>query len=159
MTDEQSAKRAHARVYLDGQKEPMAEHPLPARIQLDTAALADGPHTLTVRATDDNGQVSVLEIPFKVRNGPGLSVTGLAPNSTRHGVVELGINAFSADEPFEPQRAETRSSIPVWVWVMALGVVAWAAWYGASMWKVPENYANTPTYSVQGQTAPKPANP
>lgn len=151
MTDERSKphKRAHVQIYMDDDSVPIADETLPTRIKLNTYTLPDGAHRITVRATDVTGKVSVREIPFKVRNGPGLTVTGLAPNSIRHGIIELGVNAFSADEPFEPERAETRSSIPVWVWVMTLIIVAWAAWYGASMWEVPTQYAKTPTYAVQ----------
>lgn len=146
-------KRAHVQIYVDDNPVPIADQNLPTRIKLNTYTLPDGQHRVTVRATDVTGKVSVREIPFRVRNGPGLSVTGLAPNSIRHGIIELGVNAFSADEPFEPERAETHSSIPVWVWVMTLIIVAWAAWYGASMWQVPQQYANTPTYAV-GTTTP-----
>ncbi|HXR92237.1 MAG TPA: hypothetical protein VN750_18355, partial [Steroidobacteraceae bacterium] len=46
-----------------------------------------------------------------------------------------------------PRYAEARSSIPVWVWVMSLFVVAWAVWYAARMWDVPPAFANTPTYA------------
>ncbi|HSC31106.1 MAG TPA: hypothetical protein VLD17_05245 [Gemmatimonadaceae bacterium] len=139
---------ARVQIYLDGSEHPFSERDLPTAITLDTNTLADGPHRLTIRATDRTGKVSVREVPFKVRNGPGVTVTGLVPDAVCHGVIQLGVNAFSAEEPFEPQRAETHSSIPVWVWVMTLGIVAWAAWYGASMWRVPSQYATTPTYSA-----------
>ena len=150
MTDDRAAgpRRASVQIFLDGEAQPIAEHQLPTRITLDTTALADGAHRIRMRATDDTGRVSVLDIAFKVRNGPGVSVTGLVPNTVRRGVIEFGVNAFSADEPFEPERAETHSSIPVWVWVMTLAIVAWAAWYGASLWQVPAQYAATPTYAV-----------
>ncbi|MGH7626296.1 MAG: cytochrome C [Gemmatimonadaceae bacterium] len=150
MTDEDVVAPASAQVqvFLDGSDQPFVEQELPTSVTLDTSTLADGPHRLTVRATDRTGRVSVHEVPFKVRNGPGVTVTGLVPNTVRHGVIEFGVNAFSAEEPFEPQRAETHSSIPVWVWVMTLAIVAWAAWYGASMWRVPSKYATTPTYST-----------
>jgi hypothetical protein len=58
-------------------------------------------------------------------------------------------DAFSTDDPFDPRRAEARSSIPVWVWVMSLFVVAWAVWYAARMWDVLAEYAQTPTYATQ----------
>jgi len=56
------------------------------------------------------------------------------------------------------RNAEARSSIPVWVWVMSLFVVAWAVWYAARMWEVPEQYAQTPTYRSQASTRPSDAN-
>jgi hypothetical protein len=58
------------------------------------------------------------------------------------------VNAFGAEEPFEPHRAESPSPIPVWVWVLSLLVVAWTAWYVATVWNVPADYAKTPTYST-----------
>lgn len=162
MTDEplRERRRAQVQIYVDDNPVPIAEQPLPTRVRLNTYTLVDGNHRITVRVSDVTGKVSVREIPFKVDNGPGLAVTGLAPNSIRHGVIELGVNAFSADEPFEPERAETHSSIPVWVWVMTLIIVAWAAWYGARMWDVPQQFAKTPTYAAQSLTAAgNPADP
>ena len=50
--------------------------------------------------------------------------------------------AFSTDDPFDPRRAEARSSIPVWVWVLCLFVLAWTVWYAARMWNVPPQYAD-----------------
>jgi hypothetical protein len=51
--------------------------------------------------------------------------------------------------------AEARSSIPVWVWVMCLFVVAWAVWYAARMWNVPQGYADTPTYRTEAARSAK----
>ena len=150
MTDEplRERRRAQVQIYVDDNPVPIAEQPLPTRVRLNTYTLVDGNHRITVRVSDVTGKVSVREIPFKVDNGPGLAVTGLAPNSIRHGVIELGVNAFSADEPFEPERAETHSSIPVWVWVMLLVIVGWAGWYGQLMWHPPAQFAQSPTYHV-----------
>ena len=141
------------RIYLDDRPEPLVDQALPADVQFDTARLADGPHRLIVRARDASGREGYEEIPFNVHNGPGVVVSGLAPHTTRHGTVSLTVDAFSSDDPFDPRYAEARSSIPVWVWVMALFVVAWAVWYAARMWEVPATYAKTPTFA----TAPAPA--
>jgi hypothetical protein len=56
------------------------------------------------------------------------------------------VNAFGAEEPFEPPRPESPSSISVWV--LSLLIVAWTAWYVATPWNVPADYAKTPTYST-----------
>ncbi|MEO7067729.1 MAG: hypothetical protein ABI114_12515 [Rhodanobacter sp.] len=69
-------------------------------------------------------------------------------------VVRLSRYAFSNDDPFDPRRAEARSAIPVWVWVMSLFVVAWAVWYGARMWDVPAPYAKTATYTHAAAAEP-----
>ncbi len=136
----------HVRVYLDNDPRPLIDHELPTSLTLDTRKIADGPHRLIVRAEDQSGAEGVEEIRFHVQNGPGILVSGLRPGSTRRGTLHLTVDAFSTDDPFDPRRAEARSSIPVWVWVMCLFVLAWAVFYAARMWEVPAQYANTPTY-------------
>jgi hypothetical protein len=140
-------EKPHVRVFLDGATIPIMDVELPANIALDTRTLEDGPHRLLIRAQGQDGREGVEEIPFHVHNGPGITVAGLQPHSTRRGTVRFSVDAFSPDDPFDPRRAEARSSIPVWVWVMCLFVVAWAVWYAARMWDVPAKYADTPTYS------------
>lgn len=149
--------KPHVRIYLDDNPQPVIDQELPTAFELDTRGLADGPHRLIVRAEGHQGNEGVEEIPFHVQNGPGILVSGLRPNSTRSGLVHLNVNAFSADDPFDPRRAEAHSSVPVWVWVMCLFVVAWAVWYGARMWEVPTQYADTPTYQNQPNAPVKPA--
>jgi hypothetical protein len=106
-----------------------------------------------VCAVGSNGREGHEEIRFNVQNGPGVVVAGLRPGSTRRGQVRLTVDAFSADDPFDPRHAEARSSIPIWVWVMSLFVVAWAVWYAARMWEVPPAFAHTPTYASTPQPA------
>jgi hypothetical protein len=144
--DRAAAGKPHVRVYLDGDPRPMMDRELPADITLDTRCLEDGAHRLVIRAEGQNGCEGVEEIPFVVHNGPGITVSGLRSNSVRRGKVRFSVDAFSADDPFDPRRAEARSQIPVWVWVMCLFVVAWAVWYAARMWDVPAPYSSTPTY-------------
>ena len=141
--------KPRVRVYLDGRPEPIIDQELPTDVSLDTRTLEDGPHRLTIRAQGQSGRDGVEEIPFQVQNGPGIVVSGLQPNSIRRGRVHFTVDAFSTDDPFDPRRAEARSSIPVWVWVMLLFIVAWAVWYAARMWDVPPEYAQTPTYWTQ----------
>jgi hypothetical protein len=137
----------HVRIYLDDNPQPIIDRELPANIELDTLSLTDGAHRLVIRAADQNGREGVEEIPFVVQNGPGISISGLRPHSIRSGTVGFTVDAFSTEEPFDPRRAEARSAIPVWVWVMSLFVVAWAVWYAARMWDVPPSYLNSPTFS------------
>jgi hypothetical protein len=146
--------KPHVRVYLDGNPKPIIDRELPTNLTLDTRTLDDGPHRLVVRAEDHSGMEGVEEIPFHVQNGPGIHVAGLRPHSTRRGEIHLTVDAFSSDDPFDPRRAEARSSIPVWVWVLCLFVVAWAVWYAARMWDVPAQFAKTPTYSTEAGGAP-----
>ena len=44
--------------------------------------------------------------------GRASSFRACGPNSTRRGTVRFTVDAFSADDPFDPRRAEARSSIP-----------------------------------------------
>lgn len=141
--------KPHVRIYLDDQSEPVLDRELPTAFELDTRTLVDGPHRLIIRAEGHRGTEGVEEVPFQVQNGPGILVSGLRPNSTRSGTVRLTVDAFSTDDPFDPRRAEARSSVPVWVWVLSLFVVAWAVWYAARMWDVPVQYADTPTYQAR----------
>ncbi len=148
--------KPRVRVYIDDDSQPIIDHELPTALTLDTRKLADGPHRLIVRAEGQNGAEGVEEIPFHVQNGPGILVSGLRPGSTRRGELNLRVDAFSTDDPFDPRRAEARSSIPAWVWVLSLFVVAWAVFYAARMWDVPAPYAQTPTYmhEATGESPP-----
>jgi hypothetical protein len=152
-------EKPRVRVYLDGDAQPIADQELPTEVSLDTTDLTDGPHRLTILAQGESGREGIEEIPFVVHNGPGIIVSGLRPHSIRRGKVRFTVDAFSADDPFDPRRAEARSSIPVWVWVMSLFVIAWAVWYAARMWDVPAEFAHSPTYGSQSpvdhQSLPK----
>jgi len=98
----------------------------------------------------------VREVPFRVRNGSGITVSGLRPNAMVYGQLKFSVNAFGSEEPFEPWRAESHAPVPTWVWVMCIFVIAWAAWYAASMWRVPPAFANTPTYAAEASvTSPQ----
>ena len=120
-------------VYLDDEDRPLATFDPPATFELDTTQLADGRHLVRVRAIDDDGSVGVEEIPFTVRNGPGIDVVGLSGDEAVRGRLPILVNAFSSGpgDTFEPRRAETPAPIPTWTWVLALAIVAWAMWYSA----------------------------
>ncbi len=137
------------RIYLDDKPEPIAEYAPPVAVNLDTRALADGRHYLRIEARSQNGRMGVREVPFLVRNGPGITVTGIHADAIVHGNLDFTVNAFGAEEPFEPRRAESPTPIPVWLWVVSLVIVAWSVWYVAVDWEPPAPYAQTPTY-VQG---------
>jgi hypothetical protein len=147
--------KPRVRVFLDDDPQPIIDRELPADVILDTHRMDDGPHRLTIRAQDQDGREGIEEIPFKVQNGPGLIVSGLNAHATRRGVVRFSVDAFSVNDVFEPRRAEARSLIPVWVWVLSLFVVAWAVWYAARMWDVPAEFSQTPTYRGQAATPAK----
>lgn len=136
------------RVFLDDQAEPISEHVPPADVTIDTKALPDGEHRVRIVATDRTGATGVRHVPFLVRNGPGITISGLAEGATVHGAITFMVNAFGAEEPFEPHRAESRAPVPVWVWVLLLVVVAWAGWYMQTEWQPSQHYIATPTYAA-----------
>jgi hypothetical protein len=138
--------KPHVRVYLDNDPTPVIDHELPTQLSVDTRKLVDGPHRLIIRAEDQSGTEGVEEIPFHVQNGPGIMVGGLHPGATRRGVMHLTVDAFSAEDPFDPRRAEARREIPTWVWVLFLAVIAWIIYYAATMYVIPPQYRNTPTF-------------
>lgn len=139
------------RVYIDETTEPIATYRPPARVHIDTRALSDGEHVLRIEAADALGNVGVRRIPFIVANGPGITVTGLRAGSRVRGEISLDVNAFSAEEPFDPVRAESPGPIPVWTWVLIVIIGVWAMWYGLEYFPTPPSFAQTPTY------APNPA--
>lgn len=140
------------RLYLDDASEPFAVYRPPATIALDTTALEDGPHVLRIRARDALGAAGIREIPFVVQNGPGITVTGLRAGEHVSGQLELDVNAFGGNEPFDPIRAESSGPVPVWTWVISALIAAWAGWYGLTEFQQPPSLAaaNAPL----AQTAP-----
>lgn len=135
-------------LFLDEAAEPFATYRPPATVSLDTTTLADGSHTLFIVAEDTTGKVGRRSIPFIVQNGPGITVTGLRAGERVAGGITIDINAFGADEPFDPVRAESSGPIPVWTWVMSAIILGWAAWYGLEFFQTPAAFANTPTYEA-----------
>jgi mono/diheme cytochrome c family protein len=118
-------------IFIDDETVPRQTLEPPATLELDTEDLADGPHRLRVHAIEESGTVGVEEIPFTVRNGPGIAVVGLSDGDTVRGRIPLLVNAFASrpGDAFEPTRAETPAPIPTWAWVLFLVVVAWGMWY------------------------------
>ncbi|MBC5828647.1 MAG: cytochrome c [Candidatus Eremiobacteraeota bacterium] len=148
-------------LFLDDATEPFATYRPPATLDIDTTTLADGAHTLRIQARDAIGVTGVRAIPFIVQNGPGITVTGLRANERVSGKFQLAVNAFSADEPFDPVRAESSGPIPVWTWVMSALIAAWAGWYGLTEFQQPVAFAQGNTGNAvaaanvpMGQNAP-----
>ena len=145
-------------IFIDDESVPRQTLEPPATLELDTEGLADGPHRLRVHAIDESGTVGVEEIPFTVRNGPGIAVVGLSDGDTVRGRVPLLVNAFASrpGDAFEPVRAETPAPIPTWAWVLFLVVVAWGMWYVATelrayqAWKVAAAPASTHASAAPG---------
>lgn len=124
-------------VFVDDELEPRASFEPPGELELNTSDLPDGRHVLRVRAAGDQGPAGIEEIPFTVRNGPGIAVVGLRKEEVVRGRIPILLNAYEnrADDVFEPGRAETPAPIPTWTWVLGLVVATWAMWYAASEYR------------------------
>ncbi len=119
------------KIYLDDQAEPFkVDHP-PMRFSFSTIHLPDGEHTLRIEASNGLAPPTLKKIPFQVRNGVAVTVSGLEPGQTIGGQVELIINAYAGNTEvdFEPRRAETPQPIPTWAWVLFLSIAAWTMFY------------------------------
>src|SRR5690554_2409977 len=125
-------------VFLDG-AEPIASYSPPLRFELDTTRLPDGPHTLRVEAYDSFGTKGVKVVPFTVRNGPGIVVSGLREDDVLEGTVPVLVNSFggAVESKWEPSRAETPSPAPTWAWVLVILLVAYGLYYGVQHWNPP----------------------
>ena len=144
-------------IFIDDEPAPRYTLVPPATLTLDTEGLVDGAHRLRVCAIEASGAVGVEEIPFTVRNGPGIAVVGLSGGETVRGTVPLVVNAYASrpGDVFEPVRAETPAPIPTWAWVLFLVVVAWGMWFVASELSA---YQASQVASVTA-TSPAPAAP
>lgn len=123
-------------VYLDDSPEPLLRRPPPASLQLDTRTLEDGRHVLRVLAWDSSGRKGVQMVPFSVRNGPAISVTGLAAGALVEGQLSLVLHAYGggSEEHWKPELAEVPAPVPTWAWVVAIAVTAWAMFYSVNYW-------------------------
>jgi len=140
-------------IFVDEEPAPRGAFEPPGQLELDTSSLTDGPHVLRVRASEGDGAAGNEEIPFVVRNGPGIAVVGLRKQEVVHGRVPILVNAYESrlGEVFAPGRAETPAPIPTWTWVLALVVFAWAMWYVAFEYR---SHAETLAAAAPGAAAP-----
>lgn len=124
-------------VYLDDSPDPLLRRPPPASLELDTRSLEDGEHALRVEAWDGSGRKGVQIVPFSVRNGPAISVTGLSAGAVVEGQLSLVLHAYAGgnEEHWKPELAEVPAPVPTWAWVIAIMVAAWAMFYAVSYWR------------------------
>lgn len=141
------------RLYLDDDKEPFKTARPPLRFQFSTLHLADGPHLLRVEAHNGLAGASIKEIPFHVRNGVAITVSGIAPQQEIAGQVGVIINAYAGNTEvdFEPSRAETPQPVPTWAWLIFLAIVAWTMFYVLNPASRPAAAASTGVSASLGQ--------
>jgi hypothetical protein len=117
-------------LYIDNESNPVAALQTPIVFNLDTTKLTDGSHTLKIVSKFDRRE-GVKVVNFTVRNGPIIHIEGLSDNETVSGTLPLMLNAYDTgrNQSFIIKGSENPRTIPVWVWVIALVFVAWAAFY------------------------------
>lgn len=118
-------------IFLDEDKHPFGEFMVPINFDLDTTKLVDGEHILKIVSKDPHGKEGILKIPFLVRNGPSISVEGIAENDTVDGVIPIMINAYGKGDQkqFLIEGSETPQSTPAWFWAIIIGFIGFAIYY------------------------------
>ncbi|WHT39289.1 cytochrome C [Myroides sp. mNGS23_01] len=118
-------------LFLDEEPQPIAVLETPITFALDTHKLIDGNHLLTLVSKDYTGKEGIRKIPFTVRNGPAIAVEGIKEDAVVDGVVDIMVNAYGKGDPktFLVTGSETPQSIPYWVWITIIVVVAWGIYY------------------------------
>jgi cytochrome c553 len=120
------------RVYVDDSVKPVAELPgSSGRVRLDTTLLPDGTHRLRFETVEGDRVTGRREIPFAVRNGPGIAVAGLSARDEVRGTLGLAVDATSAgiDADLDLPSLELHRGLPFWMGMLAVLVVALGALY------------------------------
>lgn len=118
-------------IFIDSDTAAVAELDAPANFDLDTRKLVDGPHTLRIVSKDPFGKEGIRIIPFEVRNGPAIEITGIKENAVLDDLVPIMINAYGKGDSanFLIEGSETPQGIPWWVWILIIGFVGWSMYY------------------------------
>ncbi|MDH6600733.1 hypothetical protein M2306_001427 [Myroides gitamensis] len=118
-------------LFMDEDTQPLAVLETPITFELDTHRLTDGVHVLKIVSQDYTGKEGIRTIPFTVKNGPSIEVEGIKEQAVVDGVVDIMINAYGKGDPktFLVTGSETPQSIPYWVWITIIVVIAWGIYY------------------------------
>lgn len=118
-------------IFIDDERQPIAEVQSPVSFELDTRKLTDGDHVLKIVSRDPTGKEGLRTIPFVVRNGPAIAVEGMKEHAIVDGVLPLMVNAYGKGDQksFLIEGSETPQSIPWWVWILIIGFAGWALFY------------------------------
>lgn len=125
------SEKSKVYIFIDDADTPVAAVYSPVMFDLDTEKLEDGPHKLRIVSRDPSGKEGIRIIPFEVRNGPAIEVTGIKENAIVDGEVPIMINAYGKGNlvNFLIEGSETPQGIPWWVWILIIGFVGWAMYY------------------------------
>ncbi len=118
-------------LFLDENPVPFAAYAPPIKLDIDTTRLTDGQHSLKIVARSSDGREGVQHICFTVRNGPAISVIGIAEGDTVSDVIPLTVNAYGSEQTdsFVVVASETPKAIPSWVWALVIAFLGWGAYY------------------------------
>jgi len=138
-----SKQRDIIKVFIDGEKKPIAEVEAPSKILFDTTKLVDGKHTLKLVARSSSDKEGIKLIPFEVRNGPDISVIGLQADDVVSEQLPITINAYGSERKdiFLITGSENPKGIPSWIWVVLLLFIGWAIHYLYLYW-TSDNYTS-----------------
>lgn len=122
------------RVYLDDVTTPFQELANGEKFNFDTTEVPDGRHTLRLETVEDGRVTGVREVPFVVRNGPGIAVAGIRAGDEVRGDLRLLVNASEGgiDARYDAHSMETHRGIPFWMGGVALVVILACAVYIAT---------------------------
>lgn len=125
------SEKSKVYIFIDEEETPVAEVYAPVMFDLDTEKLLDGPHRLRIVSKDPSGKEGIRIIPFEVRNGPAIEVTGIKENAVVDGEVPIMINAYGKGNQtnFLIEGSETPQGIPWWVWILIIGFAGWSLYY------------------------------
>ncbi|OKS86713.1 cytochrome C [Mucilaginibacter polytrichastri] len=118
-------------LFMDDDPQPIGDFPVPVTFDLDTRKLIDGKHVLKVVSKDQQGKEGIKLVPFTVRNGPAIAIEGLKNDEVVEGTLPLMINAYGKGDQksFVLHGSETPQSIPWWIVVIIIFLVAWALYF------------------------------
>ncbi len=138
-----SKQRDIIKVFIDNEKNPIAEVEAPSKILFDTTKLVDGKHTLKLVARSSSDKEGIKLIPFEVRNGPDISVIGLQADDVVSEQLPITINAYGSErkDMFLITGSENPKGIPSWIWVVLLLFIGWAIHYLYLYW-TSDNYTS-----------------
>jgi cytochrome c553 len=140
------------RVYVDDSIKPVAEFPgSSGRVKLDTTCFPDGTHRLRFETVEGERVTGRREIPFTIRNGPGIAVAGISPRDEVRGDLALAVDATDAgiDADLDVHSLELHRGLPFWAGMLSVLIIALGALYLAidpwafRAWKAEELAVST----------------
>ncbi|MDH5828784.1 cytochrome C [Sphingobacterium faecium] len=118
-------------IFIDDETTAIAEMHAPTAFDLDTRKLVDGQHIMKIVSQDPNGTEGLRIIPFEVRNGPAIDISGIKEGAIIDGIIPIMINAYGKgnQQSFLIEGSETPQSIPWWIWILIISFIGWALYY------------------------------